>query len=58
MKHILNNLSEEEKNSIRDQHKGGKQINIPNFQKLVENKLGSVKPMINEGNTNSPEDKK
>ena len=48
MKHILNNLSNEEKNSIREQHTGGKQLNIENFNKLVNNKLGTVKTLVKE----------
>ena len=48
MKHLLNNLSEEEKNSIREQHTGGKKIVIENFNKLVNSKLGDAKP-ITEG---------
>lgn len=48
MKHLLNNLSEEEKNSIREQHTGGMKIAIDNFKKLVETKQGDVKPYLNE----------
>jgi hypothetical protein len=48
MKHLLNDLSEEEKNRIREQHTGGKKIMIENFDKLVNNKLGDVKVMVNE----------
>ena len=48
MKHLLNNLSEEEKNRIREQHEGGMNIAIDNFKKLVETKLGDVKPYLNE----------
>ena len=44
MKHLLNNLSEEEKNSIREQHEGGRKILIENFKKLVETKSGDVRP--------------
>jgi hypothetical protein len=48
MKHLLNNLSEEEKNSILEQHQeGGKKIVIENFNKLVNTKSGDVKPLIN-----------
>jgi hypothetical protein len=36
MKNLLNNLSEEEKNSIREQHTGGMNLNIKNFKGLVE----------------------
>jgi hypothetical protein len=45
MKHLLNNLSEEEKNRIREQHTGGKKIIIENFNKLVNTKLGDAKPL-------------
>ena len=48
MKHILNDLSQEEKNRILEQHNGGKQIVIENFNKLLNNKLGSVRPLISE----------
>jgi len=48
MKHLLNNLSEEEKNSIREQHEGGMRIVNENFKKLVDTKLGDVKPLVNE----------
>ena len=43
MKHLLNNLGEEEKNSIREQHAGGMKINTEKFGKLVEAKQGDVK---------------
>jgi hypothetical protein len=51
MKHILNDLSDEEKNSIREQHTGGKELFIENFNTLANNKLGNVKPLVeqNEG---------
>ena len=42
MKHLLNNLSEEEKNSIREQHKGGMKVMNENFHKMVSKKLGHV----------------
>ena len=48
MKHLLNNISEEEKNRIREQHEGGMNLSIDNFKKLVETKLGDAKPFINE----------
>jgi hypothetical protein len=48
MKHILNDLTEEEKNAIREQHTGGMKVMNENFSKLVNTKLGDVKPMINE----------
>jgi hypothetical protein len=48
MKHLLNDLSDEEKNSIREQHTGGKKLVIENFNKLVNTKLGDAKPFLNE----------
>jgi len=51
MKHLLNNLSEEEKNSIREQHEGGKTIDTSRFKSLLENKMGNVKPLISEEET-------
>jgi peptidoglycan hydrolase-like protein with peptidoglycan-binding domain len=48
MKHLLNDLSEEEKNRIREQHTGGKKLVIENFDKLVNTKLGDAKPLLSE----------
>jgi hypothetical protein len=48
MKHILNNLTEEEKNSIREQHTGTLKVMTENFSRLVESKLGDVKPILSE----------
>ena len=48
MKHLLNNISEEEKNRIREQHEGGMNLAIDNFMKLVETKLGDAKPYLTE----------
>jgi hypothetical protein len=48
MKHLLNDLSEEEKNRIREQHTGGKKLVIENFKKLVDTRLGDAKPYLNE----------
>jgi len=48
MKHILNNLSDEEKNSILEQHKGGMKVITENFSKLLNSKLGDAKPLVNE----------
>lgn len=45
MKHLLNNLSEEEKNSIRGQHTGGFKIDNKKFNQMVGKKLGDVPPM-------------
>jgi hypothetical protein len=48
MKHILNNLSDEEKNSIREQHTGGMNVVTENFYRLLGSKLGDVKPLVSE----------
>lgn len=48
MKHILNNLTEEEKNAIREQHTGGMKVMNENFSKLINSKLGDSKPLVNE----------
>jgi len=45
MKHLLNNMSEEEKNSIREQHTGGMKVMTENFSKLLNSKLGDSKPL-------------
>ena len=45
MKHLLNNMSEEEKNSIREQHTGGMKVMTENFNKLLSSKLGDSKPL-------------
>jgi len=51
MKHLLNNISEEEKNRIREQHTGGMRIATDKFKKLVETKQGDVKLYLNENIT-------
>ena len=48
MKHLLNDLSSEERNSILEQHTGGKSIDTSKFRSLLESKLGEVKPIITE----------
>jgi len=48
MKHILNNISEEEKNAIREQHSGGMKIELGKFKQMVETKLGDPKPYLTE----------
>jgi len=48
MKHILNDLSEQEKNSIREQHKGGMKVMTESFSKLINSKLGDSKPLVSE----------
>lgn len=60
MKHLLNNLSNEEKNTIREQHKGGISIDNSKFRKLLESTSGNVKPLITERSdqTNTPTSQK
>ena len=48
MKHILNDLTEQEKNAIREQHTGGMKIINEKFSKLLNSKLGDAKPLIAE----------
>jgi hypothetical protein len=48
MKHLLNDLSEQEKNSIREQHTGGMKVITENFSKLLNSKLGDSKPLVSE----------
>jgi hypothetical protein len=48
MKHLLNNLSQEEKNRILEQHSGGKIIDTTRFKALLESKLGDSKPLVME----------
>ena len=57
MKHILNNLSEEEKNNIREQHTGGMKVMTENFNKLLNSKLGDAKPLNEETNDSMPNSK-
>ena len=45
MKHLLNNLSEEEKNSIREQHTGGMKVMTENVSRLLNSKLGDSRPI-------------
>lgn len=48
MKHILNDLTEIEKNSIREQHTGGMKVTTDNFSKLINSKSGEVKTIVEE----------
>lgn len=52
MKHILNNLTEEEKNNIREQHTGGMKVMTENFNKLINSKLGDSKPLVEQKEEN------
>ena len=47
-------MSEEEKNAIREQHAGGMKVITENFYKLLNSKLGNVKPLVSEA-TMAPE---
>jgi hypothetical protein len=57
MKNILNNLSDEEKNSIREQHTGGMKVMTENFSRLLNSKLGDSKPFVNENINEKDEEK-
>ena len=48
MKHILNDLTEQEKNAIREQHTGGMKVMTEKFSRLTNSKLGDSKPLVNE----------
>ena len=48
MKHLLNDMSQEEVNSIREQHTGGKKITVENFSNMVNKKLGEVPTILSE----------
>jgi hypothetical protein len=48
MKHLLNNLTEEEKTRIRGQHNDTINIITENFSKLVNTKSGDVKLFLSE----------
>jgi hypothetical protein len=48
MKHLLNNMTESEKNAIREQHSGGMKVINENFSKLINSKLGDSKPLVAE----------
>ena len=52
MKHILNNLTDKEKQSILEQHKGGMKVVNENFSKLIKATLGDAKPLVNEQEAN------
>lgn len=55
MKHLLNNMTESEKNAIREQHTDKLKVDTSKFFKLVESKLGDVKPILIEAETMDPE---
>ena len=55
MKHILNDLSEQEKNSIREQHTGGMKVMTEGFSKLINSKLGDVKVVVEQDTPFNPQ---
>lgn len=48
MKHLLNNLSSTEKNSILEQYRGQIKVETQNFKRLLKTKSGDIRP-ISEG---------
>ena len=48
MKHILNNLTDKEKQAILEQHKGGMKVMTESFSKLIKATLGDAKPLVSE----------
>jgi len=48
MKHLLNNLTNEEKNRILEQHEGGISIDTFKFRKLMESRSGDVRLLVEE----------
>lgn len=46
MKHLLNDLSEQEKNGILEQYNGKMTVDTSKFKKLLESKLGDAKPLV------------
>lgn len=53
MKHLLNDLSNEDKKSIREQHTGGMKVMTENFRKLLNSKHGDAKPLVLEQESNN-----
>ena len=56
MKHLLNDMSSEEKNSILEQHRGGIEIDTTKFKSLLESKLGNAKPLVTESDEDNDDD--
>lgn len=54
MKHLLNDLSTEEKDKIREQHEGGIVVDTSKFKKLIESKLGVSKLICEDTTENTP----
>lgn len=51
MKHLFNDMDNSEKRRILEQHRGGIEVNTQYFRKLLTKKLGEVKPLIGEQET-------
>lgn len=54
MKHLLNDLTNDEKNRIREQYNGGMSIDTSKFRRLMESKLGDVKPLLEQAVIKKP----
>jgi len=50
MKHLLNDISESENNRILEQYNNSLLVNTSKFKKLLESKLGDVKPIMEKRN--------
>jgi hypothetical protein len=48
MKHLLNNLSDTEKNRILEQYNNSLVVETKRFKELMKSQLGDVRPLINE----------
>jgi hypothetical protein len=48
MKNLLNDMSFEERQKIREQHTGGMKVMSNSFTRLVNGKLGHINPLLNE----------
>lgn len=54
MKHLLNDLSQSEKNRILEQYNNSLTVDTSKFKKLLESKLGNVKPILTEDDDSIP----
>ena len=55
MKHLLNDLNNSEKNRILEQYNNSLIVETKKFNKLINSKLGNVKPLLVEGETHTGE---
>ena len=53
MKHLLNDMTEKEKNAIREQHTDRIKIDTSRFKSLMESKLGDVKTLVEQPTSNN-----